>query len=68
MGISEAAEKLRFRTIGARVDLHQLKDCELPIILHWNQNHFVVLYKMKNGNYYISDPAKGLVCFTEPEF
>ena len=32
-------------------------------ILHWNQNHFVVLYRIsKNGKkFYIADPGKGLL-------
>ncbi|HLT86955.1 MAG TPA: cysteine peptidase family C39 domain-containing protein, partial [Sphingobacterium sp.] len=59
LGISEAAEKLGFRTYGVRLNLEQLHDAELPCILHWNQNHFVVLYKIRKGKYYISDPATG---------
>jgi ATP-binding cassette subfamily B protein len=68
LGISEAAEKIGFRTNGARLYLKELKDAELPMILHWNQNHFVVLYKIKNDRYYIADPAKALIVYTEKEF
>lgn len=68
LGISEAAEKLGFRTYGVRLSLEQLSQVELPCILHWNQNHFVVLYKIRRGKYYISDPSSGLVTFTEEEF
>ncbi|TDO22356.1 peptidase domain-containing ABC transporter [Pedobacter duraquae] len=68
LGISEAAEKIGFRTTGVRLTLETLSDVELPVILHWNQNHFVVLYKVKNGSYYISDPAKGLMSYKETEF
>lgn len=68
LGISEAAEKLGFRTYGVRLSLDQLKEVELPCILHWNQNHFVVFYKIKKGKYYISDPATGLITYTEKEF
>jgi ATP-binding cassette subfamily B protein len=77
LGISEAAEKLGFRTIGSRLTLQQLAESELPVILHWNQNHFVVLYKVKGTRkntkgdgavYYIADPAKGLIKYTEAEF
>src|SRR5690606_5596999 len=67
-GISEAAEKMGFRTYGVRLSLEQLNDIELPCILHWNQNHFVVLYEVKNGKYYISDPAMGLITYSEKEF
>ncbi|MGM1431258.1 peptidase domain-containing ABC transporter [Sphingobacterium lactis] len=68
LGISEAAEKLGFRTYGAQLSLEQLKEIELPSILHWNQNHFVVLYKIKKDRYYISDPASGLISYNEKEF
>lgn len=67
-GISEAAEKLGFRTYGVLLNLGQLEEIELPCILHWSQNHFVVLYKIKKNKYYISDPALGLVTYNEKEF
>lgn len=68
LGISEAAEKLGFRTYGVRLSLESLQKAELPCILHWNQNHFVVLYKIRRGKYYISDPSLGLVILDEKEF
>ncbi|MBB2953469.1 peptidase domain-containing ABC transporter [Sphingobacterium sp. JUb56] len=68
LGISEAAEKLGFRTYGVRLSLEQLKEVELPCILHWNQNHFVVLHKIRSGKYYLSDPAAGLLSYEEKEF
>jgi bacteriocin-processing peptidase. Cysteine peptidase. MEROPS family C39 len=68
LGISEAAEKLGFRTYGVRFGIEQLREVELPCILHWNQNHFVVLYKVKKDRYYISDPATGLINYNGVEF
>jgi len=47
LGISDAAESIGFRTIGAKISLNQLLEIQLPAILHWNQNHFVVLYEVK---------------------
>ena len=45
------------------------KKLPLPCILHWNQNHFVVLYKIKKGRkFYIADPGKGLVTYSREEF
>jgi len=68
LGISEAAEKIGFKTIAAAVNFEQLnKEVNLPCILHWNQNHFVVLppqnYSGKNekSKILIADPASGLV-------
>jgi ATP-binding cassette subfamily B protein len=74
LGISEAAEKIGFRTTGVRIDLERLIDIEMPCILHWRQNHFVVLYKvpsnigLKGKTYHIADPAKGIIVYTESEF
>jgi len=68
LGISEAAEKLHVRTFGVRLKLEQLEEIELPSILHWNQNHFVVLYRIKKGKYYIADPASGLLTMDQKEF
>lgn len=68
LGISEAAEKIGFRTTGARISPRELKDLSLPVILHWNQNHFVVLYRIKSKTYYVADPAKGLIAYKESEF
>ena len=45
LGISDAAEAIGFRTIGAKITFEQLiSGIPLPCILHWNQNHFVVCY------------------------
>ena len=41
----------------------------LPCILHWNQNHFVVLYKIRRGKkFYIADPGKGKIRYNREEF
>lgn len=44
LGIADAAEKIGFRSSGVKINAQQLKETKLPAILHWNQNHFVVLY------------------------
>lgn len=68
LGISDAAESIGFRTNGVKISLEQLKkEVLLPCILHWNQNHFVVLYKIKNDKYYIADPASQKVVYNEEE-
>ena len=69
LGISDAAESIGFRTNGVKISIEQLKDeAILPCILHWNQNHFVVIYKIKKDKYYISDPASKKVVFNKEEF
>jgi ATP-binding cassette subfamily B protein len=69
LGISDAAESIGFRTKGVKITMEQLKkDVPLPCILHWNQSHFVVLYKMKEDQFHIADPANTLVVYNEREF
>lgn len=66
--LSEAAEEIGFRTLGVKISLEKLSEAPLPCILHWNKNHYVVLYKIKKGKYYISDPAHGLLEYSKEEF
>ncbi|WP_195438315.1 peptidase domain-containing ABC transporter [Parabacteroides goldsteinii] len=69
LGISDAAEQIGFCTMGVRVTLEQLNtELPLPCILHWNQRHFVVCYKIKNGKYYIADPASKRLVYEKEEF
>lgn len=69
LGISEAAEKIGLHTLCGKFKVEQLTEISLPCILHWNQNHFVVLYKIKKKRwFYIADPAQGLVKYSLKEF
>lgn len=68
LSLSDAAEKLHFRTLGIRSSAVKLNEIHLPCILFWNKYHFVVLYKIKKGIYYISDPSIGLIEYNESEF
>ena len=66
--LSDAAEKIGFRSLGVKIDLNKLQEAPLPCILHWNKEHYVVLYKIKKNKYYISDPAIGLIEYSKEEF
>lgn len=66
--LSDAAENIGFRTLGVKLCANDLQETPLPCILHWNKNHYVVLYKIKKDKYYVSDPAHGLLEYTEKEF
>lgn len=74
LGISDAAEYIGFRTMGVKISFKQLvKEANLPCILHWNQNHFVVCYRIKfhkNGNVdlFIADPASRKLIYHKDEF
>ncbi len=66
-GISEAAELIGLRSMAVKVptlskeDGPSLTNAPLPAILHWNQNHFVVIYKISKRYAWIADPANGKV-------
>lgn len=72
LGISEAAEKLGLRSVGVFVSFEELKEAPLPCIVHWNQQHFVVVYdiRKKNGKemVYVADPGAGTLKYTKEEF
>ncbi|WP_134087627.1 peptidase domain-containing ABC transporter [Olivibacter sp. XZL3] len=69
LGLSEAAEKVGFKTLVAKVSYKQLiEQVPLPCVLHWNQEHFVVLYDVEKKNLFradeylvIGDPGHNLV-------
>lgn len=68
LNLSDAAEEIGFRSLGVKINLKDLSQAPLPCILHWNNNHYVVLYKIKNEKYFLSDPAYGLVKYSQVEF
>ena len=69
LGICEASTSLGFQTTCGRISIEQLFQAPLPCILHWDQNHYVVLYKIKKEKkFYIADPGKGLITYTMEQF
>ena len=74
LGISDAAEYIGFRTSGVMISFEQLvEEAPLPCIVHWKQNHFVVVYHIKKDKknrhrIYVADPALGLVTYDEADF
>ncbi|MBW1657357.1 peptidase domain-containing ABC transporter [Flavobacterium quisquiliarum] len=66
--LSDAAEKIGFRTLGVKLSVQRIEEAPLPCILHWNKDHYVVLHKIKKDKYYISDPAFGLLEYNKEDF
>jgi len=67
--LSKVSETLGLRTLPLKVTYEDLlKKIPLPCILHWNFNHFVVIYKVKKDKVYVSDPQMGLVTYKKEEF
>nr|WP_311175446.1 peptidase domain-containing ABC transporter [uncultured Porphyromonas sp.] len=74
LGIGKASEQLGFSSIGGRMSFETLATrAVLPCIVHWKQNHFVVVYKVKRSwrgkcRVYVADPSSGLLTYTKEEF
>lgn len=68
LGISEAAEKIGFRSICVQVGYEKLQEAPLPCIIHWNQQHFVVVYKLNDKHVWVADPGAGKLKYTKEEF
>ena len=81
LGVAEAAESIGFRSVGAKLTMEQLiNDAPLPAIIHWNQGHFVVLYRLspyppspfwrggRGVRFSIADPAAGLMTLNREDF
>lgn len=74
LGISEASKKIGFKEIAAKLKIEELDTDLFPCIIHWNQNHFVVLIKISKNFftgkkiYKIADPGHGLLSLTEEKF
>ena len=69
LSIRDTAFALGLESNCGKVHIKGIKKISSPCILHWNQNHFVVLYKVKKGKtFYIADPGKGLIKYNLEEF
>ncbi len=66
-GIEEAAMNIGMRTVSVKVPFSSpdgentpnFLEAPLPCIVHWNQNHFVVVHKVSKHHVWIADPATG---------
>lgn len=68
-GLSYAAGRLGMDAECGKVGLYRLCEMYLPCILYWDQHHFVVLYRIKNGRFfYVADPSRGRVRLDRDEF
>ncbi|MCI6462081.1 MAG: peptidase domain-containing ABC transporter [Prevotella sp.] len=74
-GIRDALNQIGADSASFEMTMEQLHDkCPLPAILHWEQNHFVVLYDIKQNKwtgkrkYCVANPAYGKHAFSEDSF
>ena len=69
LDISYAAEKIGLRSLSVKATIDDLVEkIPLPCIIHWDNNHFIAVYKVTKNKVYVSDPAKGLLSYSHKEF
>ncbi len=67
--LAEASERIGFRSLGVKINFTDLlEEAPLPCIVHWDQNHFVVVYRVKRDTVYVADPGLGLIKYDKQEF
>lgn len=62
------AVRLGFEAKVFRAELHQLVKLQLPVIVHWEENHYVVVDKISKNNVTIIDPAVGRRTISHEQF
>jgi len=63
LGLKRGAETLGFHARAAKADgslLEQLHDLPLPVICHWNGNHWVVVHGKVGSQLIVADPGVGI--------
>jgi ATP-binding cassette subfamily B protein RaxB len=58
--LMKVARDLHFSCRALRLDLEHLSELQLPAILHWDMDHFVVLKKVTRSHLVLHDPAYGV--------
>jgi len=66
--ISSVAKSIGFTTVGVKIKMDKLQAISFPCIVHWLNNHFIVVYKITSKYAYVSDPAVGLIKYSILEF
>ncbi|MGB7417524.1 MAG: ABC transporter transmembrane domain-containing protein, partial [Thermosynechococcaceae cyanobacterium] len=66
-GLTAAAESIGFSARPVRADLDGLRQEKLPAILHWQENHYVVAYRIRRNRVHIADPAVGRLTLKRSE-
>lgn len=68
-GLVEGAEEIGLRTLAAKLPFEKLRDeAPLPCIVHWQNDHFVVVTEVTGDTVHVVDPATGRLTFGVDEF
>lgn len=65
--VSNEAQKLGLSSVIGYLPVAKLSKVTLPCILYWDNKYYVVLRKIKFNTYYVADPTKGLIKYSQVE-
>ncbi len=69
LGITEAAEVIGMHTLAVNITYDMLsQDVPLPVVVYWEQRHFVVVFKIKKNVIFVADPACGIIKYSKEKF
>lgn len=68
LGLSEALFSVGVDNMGVQMTYEFLLYKKLPSVIHWNNDHFIVLYKVKKDSAWCVDPSISKVCYSKKEF
>lgn len=67
--LNQSSEKLGYKPLIVKLDFESaLENAPLPAIFFWNQNHFIVVYKITQDKVFVSDPSFGKTTYSKKEF
>jgi ATP-binding cassette subfamily B protein len=67
-GITRGAEEIGLTARSVRASKSRLDELQLPAVVHWEGNHWVVVYRVEEGHVRVADPARGLRRVPREEF
>lgn len=69
LDLSTGAESIGLRTLAIKCNIDDVvNSIPFPVIVFWNNNHFVVVYATDRRHIWVSDPAKGRIKYTHEQF
>lgn len=66
--LKDMASRMHLNDRALQLDMEHLPQLQLPCILHWDMNHFVVLSKVTSKSITVHDPATGIKHYSHDEF